>query len=147
MLCFHDDLTSDMHITPPPDFISHILFFNQLWQVTITHVRLERLLTIFPQTPTLPFLGHLEWGYLVTSLMREGDPMTLPLLGNLEGCYLVASLLREEDPVTLLLLGNMGRWSHSCSGLLYEGGRSNEPPPPGHYRPKLSPRCTFPCSK
>ena len=85
----------------------------------------------FPQTPTLtmlPFLGHMEGGYLAASLLGEGNPMTLPIrpsgrgllsglpsggrrlsdlppLGQLEGghVYKGVSLMRVADPMNLPL--------------------------------------------
>ena len=80
-LCFHSALTSDMPIIPHSDFISHILF--ELIMESNNHTcKVRDASDNFPQTLTLPmlsFLGHMEGGYLVVSLMREADPMTLPL--------------------------------------------------------------------
>ena len=84
----HDTLTSYMYITNIL-ISSATSFFNWLWWVTTTHIRLELLLMIFPapDTPVLP-----------------------PSRSHGRGLI---------------------------SGLLYEAGRPNKPPPPGHYHPRF----------
>ena len=52
-----------------------------------------------------PHLSHLEGGYLVASLLREGDPATLTLLGHMDSghLYVAVSLMRDGDSMNLPL--------------------------------------------
>ena len=97
-------------------------FVNWLWWVTITHMRLDMLLMIFPLTltlPVVPYWGHMGGGYLVVSLMRE----------------------KSNDPTPFR---PYGRGLHLHSGLPCQVGTPNKPPCPGCYHPRFPLDAPFP---